>query len=69
MVLGVVYLLKLFDITYALVISYIFLGVSFIFLIDDSRLAIIRDKKLIDIVCLLSIIIIYSLVVYFTLIK
>lgn len=69
MVLGVVYLLKLFDINYALVVSYIFLGVSFIFLIDDSRIAIFREKKLIDIVCLLSIIIIYSLVVYFTLIK
>ena len=68
-VLGVVYLLKLFDINYALLISYIFLVVSFIFLINDSIIAIFREKKLIDIVCLSSIIIIYLLVIYCTLIK
>ena len=69
MVLGVVYLLKLFDINYALLISYIFLGISFIFFIRDSIITIFRDKKLIDIACLLSIIIIYLLIICFTLIK
>ena len=69
MVLGVVYLLKLFDINYALVISYIFLLFSFIFLIIDTKIAIFRDKKPIDIVCLPLIIIVYLLAIYFTLIK
>lgn len=69
MVLGVVYLLKLFDINYALVISYIFLLFSVIFLIIDTKIAIFRDKKPIDIVCLPLIIIVYLLAIYFTLIK
>ena len=69
MVLGVVYLLKLFDINYALLISYLFLGVIIIFFIRDSIKAIFEDKKLIDIVCLPSIFIIYLLVICFTLIK
>ena len=101
MVLGIVYLLKLFDINYALWISYFFLVVSFIIFISDSikpisfteilkklqktsgkttkvykKESVTRSKsesstyeKLIYIVCPLSIIIIYLLVVYFTLIK
>ena len=68
MIFGVIYLLKLFGIYYALIISYIFLAMSIYYYISDYIIAIRRDKKMGDVICLISMSITYMFVIYFTLI-
>ena len=68
MVFGVIYLLRLFDIYLALWVSYLFLAISIYYIITDYIVAIKRDKKVKDILCLILIMIIYFSIIYYTLI-
>ncbi len=67
-IFGVIYLLNLFNINYALWISYLFLIFIVVYTISDYIVAIRRDKMLRDVFCFVFIII-YFLVFSYTLLN
>lgn len=69
MILGVAYILKLFEIKLALYIIYVYLIYTIIFAIRDFYVAINKGRNLIDIIVSPIIIFVYTLIVWFTLIK
>lgn len=69
MILGIAYILKLFEITLALYIIYTALLYTVIITVQDFYFNIKRGQRLVDIIISPAVIVIYILIIWFTLIN
>lgn len=69
MILGVAYILKLFEIKLALYVIYLALFYTIIMTAHDFYIDIKREQRLIDVIISPAIIVIYILIIWFTLIN